>query len=203
MVTNCMANFMKNSIQPLFVYDKQRSSFFAGYIITLPDRNQVLLASNIGLEVSWNFRNLVRVAVSGKYKGKTCGLCGNYDGDGNNDKFRPADLKCEQKPANSLQCRPSWATRIALAKCDLVANSQSPFSACHRTVDPTPFIEDCKYDACRCTMPISCVCSSVAAYVLECAKNDVIINWRFGVDVYRPLAVCGKSDYTIQYIIIK
>lgn len=177
--------------------------FFVGYIITLPDRNQVLLASNIGLEVSWNFRNLVRVAVSGKYKGKTCGLCGNYDGDGNNDKFRPADLKCEQKPANSLQCRPSWATRIALAKCDLVANSQSPFSACHRTVDPTPFIEDCKYDACRCTMPISCVCSSVAAYVLECAKNDVIINWRFGVDVYRPLAVCGKSDYTIQYIIIK
>ncbi|KAF7253755.1 Kielin/chordin-like protein, partial [Varanus komodoensis] len=42
--------------------------------------NALLLTTHVGVKVLWNGRSHLEVSVPGTYKGRTCGLCGNFNG---------------------------------------------------------------------------------------------------------------------------
>lgn len=49
------------------------------------ERRVVLRVSSVGLKVVWGQQSYVEVGVSSKYKGRLCGLCGNYNHDVSDD----------------------------------------------------------------------------------------------------------------------
>ena len=58
-----------------------------------------------------------------------------------------------------------------------------PFAACSHVVDPAQYIEQCETDVCACGAKETvghgnCECDAFASYALECARRNVILNWR-------------------------
>ena len=50
------------------------------------------IVTDFGLYVRWDGDNRVEVRLQAGFKNKTCGLCGNYNGDGSKeDEFRTPD----------------------------------------------------------------------------------------------------------------
>ena len=54
------------------------------------------------------------------------------------------------------------------------------FTACHKTVNPDPYVTTCQQETCLCKFggDCACFCSAVAAYVQECNRHGVPIYWR-------------------------
>ena len=166
--------------------------FPEGFKIINPSVKWLIMTTDIGLTVAWDTNMAIKVAVSGRFKGKTCSssLCGNNNGKRFDDK--QFSRKCAPSPAE-LICIPDSVTQPIMNKCHLMNAVSSPFRPCNRLVDPTTLISNCKYDACRCTDPMQCVCASFARYSKQCAGYGSIVNWRFKATyLYAPLAECGK-----------
>lgn len=163
-------------------------------MITNPSRTWLRLQTSIGLTVRWNSHTIVRVTVAGKYHGKMCGLCGNFNGDRSDDvqKTKPECVP----PPSSLVCQHEAAikNKCYMDMCNYMNMSVSPFAPCNSAVDPSQLMKDCRYDACKCDDPMQCVCKSFAAYSQQCSDNAVVIKWRFpGTYLFPPLQQCGKD----------
>ncbi|NXX04842.1 MUC2 protein, partial [Larus smithsonianus] len=154
----------------------------------------VIEASN-GVMLIWDKKTTVFIKLTPDYKGKVCGLCGNFDDKSNNDfttrnglqetnalkfgnswkqSFVCPDVTEEIKPCDVKPHRKSWAEK----ECNII---RSPvFKICHSKVDPTPFYEACVHDACSCDSggDCECFCSAVAAYAQECTKAQACVFWR-------------------------
>lgn len=153
----------------------------------------LLLGSDIS--ITWDRATRLDVRITGKYKGKVCGLCGNFDGVQNNDLLS-SNQQMEVEPAdfgNSWKTQPSCADATPLpSQCSadmvkLVTVEQSCrvltsgiFKECNSVVDPEPFWEICTHDSCACPSVGDCVCfcDAIAAYAHTCAQNGVIVHWR-------------------------
>ncbi|XP_046863446.1 IgGFc-binding protein-like [Xenia sp. Carnegie-2017] len=163
-----------------------------GFKITNPSGSWLVFTADIGMSTSWNSRTYVKVTVSGKYKGKICStsLCGNNNG------RRDDDNQYSRKCASSSQpCIIASQKKAVIDKCHLMSDASSPFhKACNRYVDPAALISNCKYDACRCTDPMKCVCNAFAAYSKLCVEYGGVIDWRFnGTYLYPKLKECEKT----------
>ncbi|CAH2325411.1 mucin-5AC [Pelobates cultripes] len=146
-------------------------------------------------------------------KGTVCGLCGNYDGDGNNDfatrsmsvvgdvtefgnswKLSPTcpDANVLKDACSANPYRKSWA----LKQCSII-NSPA-FYACHYHVDPSKYYDACVTDSCACDTggECECFCTAVAAYAQVCGEYGVCISWRTPsicpvfCDYYNPEGEC-------------
>ncbi|NXR58312.1 MUC2 protein, partial [Rhadina sibilatrix] len=154
----------------------------------------VIEASN-GVMLIWDKKTTVFIKLSPKYKGKVCGLCGNFDDKANNDfttrsglqetnplnfgnswKQSPMcpDVAREIKPCDLKPHRKSWAEK----ECSIIQSEV--FKICHSKVNPHPFYEACVHDACSCDSggDCECFCSAVAAYAQECMKAEACVFWR-------------------------
>lgn len=154
------------------------------------------VTTNDGVTVKWNGINSVTVTVPSRYKAKTCGLCGNNNGNPADDVINVADYPCVPPVGG---CVATADVSPYIKKCDLMR--KAPFSGCNSVVNPADFIEDCKFDACRCPDPMDCVCNSFAAYSRSCSKNSVVLKWRFGGnDLVSELSQCGMYIIRILYV---
>ncbi|NXK14604.1 MUC2 protein, partial [Herpetotheres cachinnans] len=154
----------------------------------------VIEASN-GVMLIWDKKTTVFIKLTPDYKGKVCGLCGNFDDKSNNDfttrsglqetnalKFGNSwkqssmcpDVTQEIKPCDVKPHRKSWAEK----ECNIIRSEV--FKICHSKVDPIPFYEACVHDACSCDSggDCECFCSAVAAYAQECTKAQACVFWR-------------------------
>uniref|UniRef100_UPI00398F30FB von Willebrand factor n=1 Tax=Pristiophorus japonicus TaxID=55135 RepID=UPI00398F30FB len=153
----------------------------------------ILLGKKIS--ILWDKGSRISVQLHGQYKGNVCGLCGNFDGNENNDllgsgnqlEIEPIDFgnswTVKHLCADAFQT-PSPCTGNSLKQA-LVENScgiikSSLFSECAHLVDPQPFWEICVYDTCSCdsTGECLCLCNAIAAYAHECAQLGVLVQWR-------------------------
>ncbi|KAM9302193.1 mucin-2 [Gastrophryne carolinensis] len=173
----------------------------------------LVIEARIGILLIWDRKTTLFIKVSPVYKGKLCGLCGNFDGNSQNDfktsqmlpvtnvlefgnswKLNPtcpdqAELinPCKQNPH-----RRSWAEK----QCSLIISPV--FQACHSKLDPKPFYEACVTDACSCDSggDCECFCTAVAAYAQECTKAGACVYWRtpdicpIFCDYYNPKDKC-------------
>ncbi|XP_056655665.1 kielin/chordin-like protein isoform X2 [Monodelphis domestica] len=162
----------------------------------------VLLHAQLGLKVLWNGQSQVEVTLPGSYRGRTCGLCGNFNGFTQDELQGPSGLllpseaafgnswQIPEGPGLSQPCAPGReidpcraagyrARREANARCAVLKSSA--FQPCHKAVPPEPFFAACVYDLCACGTGASaegCLCDALEAYATRCRRAGVTPVWR-------------------------
>uniref|UniRef100_A0A8D0CL42 VWFD domain-containing protein n=1 Tax=Scleropages formosus TaxID=113540 RepID=A0A8D0CL42_SCLFO len=172
----------------------------------------VIEASN-GLILMWDKKTSMFIKLSPTFKGQVCGLCGNYDGNENNDfttrsqavvvdavefgnswKVSPTcpDVGILKDPCTFNPYRQSWSQK----QCSIIQSVV--FKDCHSQVDPTPYYDACVRDSCACDSggDCECFCTAVAAYAKGCNEAGVCVAWRspeicpLFCDYYNPPDEC-------------
>ncbi|KAK9516736.1 hypothetical protein VZT92_024651 [Zoarces viviparus] len=153
----------------------------------------VLLGKHISL--SWDKGTRLLVHISATYRGRVCGLCGNFDGNVNNDLVSSNNqLEVDSSHfGNSWKVIPSCAdvTQIPAPCSDnivkLVTVEQSCrvitgplFRECSSQVDAEPYVDMCVEAACSCPSvgDCACFCDVIAAYAQACSESGVSVSWR-------------------------
>ncbi|XP_077978948.1 SCO-spondin-like [Glandiceps talaboti] len=156
-----------------------------------------VVSTDIGLTVMWDGATRVYIKLTPNYTGKLIGLCGDYDGNRDNDfKARSgivekvsdnfgnswklsdacADVDNEEQvhPCEASPQRATWAQK----RCSILRHQM--FEPCHPLVDPDNFVKWCQFDACGCDSggDCECLCTAIAAYAEECNRKGVYIKWR-------------------------
>nr|XP_046181870.1 IgGFc-binding protein-like [Oncorhynchus gorbuscha] len=173
-----------------------------------------VITTDFGLRVTYDLVYHIIVTVPGNYRGKTCGLCGNFN-DNKNDEFQLPDGKltkdlltfgaawkisvphvvCEDGCSGDF-CPKCEAKKklIFEADCSIITNPQGPFVACHNVIDPTSYFRDCVYDVCLSEGDRKVLCQSISAYMIDCQDFGVnISNWRTAT--FCPLDCPANSHY--------
>ena len=109
------------------------------------------------------------------------------------DVLKNSQDTCALHPHRKL-----WAAK----KCSVLAESAA-FSACRAVVPLAPWLERCVFDTCGCDVggDCECLCTAVAAYAHECARNGVPVRWR-SMELCRELmgVYCMLLYYFLVYI---
>ncbi|XP_029289228.1 LOW QUALITY PROTEIN: mucin-2-like [Cottoperca gobio] len=154
----------------------------------------VIEAKN-GLVLIWNKKTTLMIKLKSTFKGKVCGLCGNYDGNIKNDfTTRNKGVVVEALEfGNSWKMLDSCPNTIALNNpCSLYSHRQAwafkhcsiinshVFAQCHKKVDPKNHYDACVRDTCSCNTggDCECFCSAVAAYAAACNDAGACVKWR-------------------------
>lgn len=154
----------------------------------------VLLKADIGVQILWDGDGFLEVTVSSIYRGKLCGLCGNFnslarddmrtrDGRLLNDTWKfgkswrvggkHACTRLQERPSRHSRCRQSKPGPQSVKARRLCRgfNRYTAFSDCSAKVNPHNYREACELDACSCT-GMNCHCAAYRAYARECARVD-------------------------------
>ncbi|KAM4026917.1 LOW QUALITY PROTEIN: SCO-spondin-like [Anomaloglossus baeobatrachus] len=156
-----------------------------------------VLIAHLGLTVLWDGGTRVYIKLDPGFRGRVSGLCGNFDGDTENDftsrqgiieptadlfgnSWRMSLLCPEvhsddfEHPCTENSHRVTWARR----SCTVLM--QPLFAPCHQEVPCQQYYDWCVYDACGCDSggDCECLCTAIATYVEECNQRGVYIRWR-------------------------
>ncbi|XP_041417840.1 mucin-5B-like [Xenopus laevis] len=155
----------------------------------------LVIESDSGLILLWDKKTGIFIKLSKDFEGKVCGLCGNYDGNGNNDfttrslsvvgdplefgnswKLNPTcpDVTPTRDPCSANPYRKSWAQK----QCSII--NGKAFSDCHSQLDPSGYYDACVTDSCACDSggDCECMCDAIAAYALACSEAGICVSWR-------------------------
>ncbi|KAM4735256.1 IgGFc-binding protein [Anableps anableps] len=180
-------------------------------------RNYVI-ATNFELVVTYDLVYLVTVTVPGNYRGKVCGLCGNFNGDKNDDfqmsnhqltnnvnmfgkswKITIPNVVCENGCEGNTCPNCDAAHKAIFSKptyCGIIAAPKGPFVACHSKIDPQLYFDDCVFDLCASNGEGNVLCDSIAAYAYNCHLAGVDVkNWR--TPAFCPMKCFSNSHYEV------
>ena len=150
------------------------------------------------------------VKVSTRYRGKTEGLCGTYNGNSSDD-FRKHNKKItsdvnefgahwqtdEHCPHPKYVFNPCNGVgrnvlNEARRECGKMKNNK-PFKQCNKRVSPGMAIRNCEYDYCGCDSKHlkTCLCEAYEAYAMRCGIHENA--WR------QPDAFSRCSKYTLHF----
>lgn len=159
-----------------------------------------VVETSAGITVSFDWQSTVTVTLPSNYQDAVGGLCGNYNGNAQDDltmqngKPAPDGTKLGESwqvglaPGCSSVCQGPWCQACsdsqkkvyeATQYCGIIADKAGPFRACHNIIDPAPHMEDCVYDVCQYHGHRGSVCDAVEVYVSACQSKGVAIqSWR-------------------------
>lgn len=150
---------------------------------------------HLDMQVEWDRGTRVYVKLSNQWRGRSQGLCGNYNGDSQDDMKNPTNGlevspnlfgdswkvqdTCAPTKPQSDSCskhpeRSAWSQR----KCGLLKSAV--FAKCHAEVPIDNYYKRCTHDACACDQggDCECLCTALAAYASACSRKGVDIRWR-------------------------
>ncbi|XP_075139472.1 mucin-5B-like [Leptodactylus fuscus] len=154
-----------------------------------------ILKCDNGVMLLSDKKTTIHLKLTSDFKGKVCGICGNFDDKESNDFTTRSQLAVEnlkefgnswktdpkcpdvqviKDPCAMNPYRKSWALR----QCGIITSKV--FERCHSQVDPRKFYESCISDSCACDTggDCECFCTAVALYAQACSENRICIHWR-------------------------
>ncbi len=155
--------------------------------------------TDFGLRVTYDLVYHITVTLPGNYRGRTCGLCGNFNSNKSDEFQLPGGsmtkdsqafgaawkvpvpgVVCEDGCMGDLCPKCNDSVKAAVEeKCAIITNPNGPFAGCHDVIDPSPYFTNCVYDVCMANDEKTMMCHSVAAYMLDCQDFGAPIkNWR-------------------------
>ncbi|KAK3508570.1 hypothetical protein QTP70_032905 [Hemibagrus guttatus] len=167
----------------------------SGRVSVYSNGRNTFITTDFGLSVSYDGSWEVIITVPGNYSGATCGLCGNFNGDSNDD-FRlqsgmltssATEFGADWKVGNDTTCNDGCGDSCPLCQdpsraqslCGIIMDNQGPLSFCHAYVDPLAYFNDCVFDLCLSEHRNEVLCRSIEAYVSACQSANVrIYPWR-------------------------
>ncbi|XP_055482790.1 mucin-19-like [Psammomys obesus] len=125
----------------------------------------------------------------------TVGLCGSYNNKAEDDFMSSQKIleRTAQAFANSWEMMPCpkgspsscvsiETEKFAENNCGILLSSSGPFAACHQTVNPKFYYEECKKYTCSCENSKDCLCTILGNYVKACAEKETyLMGWRDGL----------------------
>uniref|UniRef100_A0A8C5U0J2 VWFD domain-containing protein n=1 Tax=Malurus cyaneus samueli TaxID=2593467 RepID=A0A8C5U0J2_9PASS len=176
----------------------------------------VLLRTDFGLVVHYDVIQQVMVTVPQTYMGLLCGLCGNYNGQHNDDfqlssgqlaadatafgsAWKTTDTACDDTCPQD-ECPACTEEKVAVLQkpnyCGLLTASKGPFGSCHRIINPIPYSQSCIHDLCMTGGDTHVLCQSIQSYVTACQDAGVTVGgWR--TPSFCPLTCPVNSTYTL------
>ncbi|KAL2102537.1 hypothetical protein ACEWY4_001705 [Coilia grayii] len=156
----------------------------------------VASSPHLGITLIWDKHTRLTVLLEAWWRGRVCGLCGNFDSSETNDLLSRGSLlvsnalefgnswktgtpPCSDVRNETFPCeRHSYCANWAQRRCMIITGDT--FKACHLKVDPGPYYEACVLEACSCEFEGKFLgfCTAVAAYAEACSEQDVCIRWR-------------------------
>ncbi|XP_029384242.1 uncharacterized protein LOC115060456 [Echeneis naucrates] len=158
--------------------------------------HQTFIEADFGLRVMYDGSSVVSISVPSHYRGLTCGLCGNFNGNQSDDFTTPSgaivtaadEFGAAWKVANDDTCSDGCGSSCprctneqpARAQCEVIKAVTGPFRLCHQHVDPTPYFNDCVFDTCLLgNERQEPLCRTIEAYISACHSANVeIFPWR-------------------------
>ncbi|XP_069753664.1 IgGFc-binding protein-like isoform X1 [Narcine bancroftii] len=173
----------------------------------------VVITTSFGLRVKFNGRHRAEVTLPSPFKGKVCGLCGNYNDDRRDDFLNPDGImepdsvsfgNSWQTP-NDTRCTPDVGVRPNCTSeekriiesnqyCGIIVDLHGPFKGCHSKIDPEVYFDDCVYDLCALGTETGSLCSSLESYGDACQSAGAKVEgWRN--ETFCPLKCGANSHY--------
>ncbi|XP_031969067.1 mucin-6, partial [Corvus moneduloides] len=162
----------------------------------------VQMHTNFGLELAVQTSPVFQayVKVGSQFKGRTLGLCGNYNGDTTDDFMTSMDItegtaslfvdswragNCH--PALERETDPCALSQLnkisAETHCSILTKKGTVFEKCHAVVNPIPFYKRCVYQACNYEETFPYICSALGSYARVCSSMGLVLeNWRSSMD---------------------
>ncbi|XP_028281770.1 alpha-tectorin-like [Parambassis ranga] len=148
--------------------------------------------TDFGLIVMYSSR-IVTVHMPRIFSGALCGLCGNFNGNPEDDMVPDDDSDfaqavghwrtnterdCVDTPVSRASCN---SEDMALYKgkdcCGRLLDSEGAFLSCHKTVDPQDFYDNCVYNLCYGNQ--ANLCEILSGYVALCQEMGATVDeWR-------------------------
>ncbi|XP_062990456.1 von Willebrand factor isoform X2 [Elgaria multicarinata webbii] len=174
----------------------------ASFEVLKSGRYYILLLGRGGISLTWDQDMGINVILKEHYKDQVCGLCGNFDGNQNNDltssikqlEVDPNDFgntwkinpQCADVPKlsqgqglASALCNGNVVKQVMVETSCSALNSDL-FKECKKLVDPEPYVDICLYDTCACESigDCACFCDAIATYAHACAQKGAVVHWR-------------------------
>ncbi|XP_051263188.1 IgGFc-binding protein isoform X2 [Dicentrarchus labrax] len=159
-----------------------------------------ILQSDIGVEVTFDWSTLVMVSISSSYYGNVAGLCGNYNGNKEDEvtaaggniavnvtewvgtwSINDGDPFCYHYCEGLCpQCSEEDRIRFTGPEyCGILSDKKGPFSGCHSNLPVAEFVLDCLYDVCINEGRLEVLCEALSSYMTECQEAGVsVLPWR-------------------------
>ncbi|CAH1134121.1 unnamed protein product [Ceutorhynchus assimilis] len=177
----------------------------------LKDSIEVRLQNDV--VILWNGRSFLEVTVPPVYKGKLCGLCGNFNGDVQDDLRTKSGKTVSDKEL--LVFGTSWCVgkKTECAKKYKQNQRESSdvrsckylnyeiFSACESKLSNSKYYKACKMDMYNCNSG-KCYCESLLAYARECERLGVnLSNWQkySNCDSHNPQQRYSNNNYRSKH----
>uniref|UniRef100_A0A2K6EWG7 Zonadhesin n=1 Tax=Propithecus coquereli TaxID=379532 RepID=A0A2K6EWG7_PROCO len=206
---------------------KGRRTLVGGQRVTLPaipskgvflaaSGRFVELQTEFGLWVRWDGDQQLFVSVARTYSSKLCGLCGNYDGDINNDHLKPdghpagdeeelgkswqmaedEDTECQENQTSPPSCDSALQNNMSgPGFCGRLVDSRGPFEACLLHLKATSFFDNCMFDMCNFQGLRQMLCAHMSAMTTSCQDAGYAVKpWR--EPQFCPLACPPNSKYS-------
>ncbi|ELK30313.1 IgGFc-binding protein [Myotis davidii] len=185
--------------------------------VTAEGRNMVLQTAK-GLRLLFDGEAYLLISIPSPFHGRTCGLCGNFNGNWSDDFVLPSGTVAPsvdafgaawRAPGSSQGCGEGFgpqgwpvcsaeetAPYESIKACGQLRDPNGPFADCHPVLSPSEYFRQCVFDLCAHKGNSSFLCRSLAAYTAACqAANKAVKPWR--TDSFCPLKCPAHSHYSI------
>ncbi|XP_034974623.2 IgGFc-binding protein-like [Zootoca vivipara] len=192
---------------PLTLASGKINAYFRG--------SSVIIQTDFGLSISYDWSYYVSVSVPETYSKFLCGLGGDFNGN-HHDDFRTPNGSLAQdalafgdswKDANSpFHCTvvgvPSSCSETEAAQfrsqghCGMISDQDGPFKECHNLADPQMHMETCVKDLCATQGSHKTLCLALQSYAWQCQAHGITIQpWRKTVGC--ELTCPSNSNYVL------
>ncbi|XP_076003159.1 otogelin [Genypterus blacodes] len=161
----------------------------------------VLVTQQHGFTLAWDGQSgSVYIKLSPEFVGRTCGLCGNFNADVQDDlktsygvlthdlemfgnswlEAEPHQVQCPNVPPGFLSPCASVNAHLLLKVEEVCAMLlEAPFHSCHDFVSPLSYMASCSNDLCKSGPNGDVVCQVFSEYARACAHADhPLHDWR-------------------------